>query len=175
MKAKVRTLDGDVAEEIDLPAVFDSEYRPDLIKKDVLAIQSGRLQPHGTFVYAGNLSSADSWGSGRGVAHVPRLKNGSRAARVPQAKGGREAHPPKVEKVLVEKINKKEKRKALQSAIAATSVEEIVRLRGHQFDAELPLVLADDLEEVQKTGEIIDILNALGVYGDVERSKESRN
>ncbi len=174
MRAKVLALDGGVTEEIELPPVFESDYRPDLIKKDVLAIQSRRFQPHGTNVYAGIRTSADSWGSGRGVAQVPRLKNASRAARVPQAKGGREAHPPKVEKVLVEKINKKEKRKALQSAIAATSMEELVRTRGHRFEGVLPLVLTDEFEQLRKTSEVIAVLGAIGVYGDVERAKASR-
>ena len=105
MKAQVLTLTGTVAHEIELPPVFSSVYRPDLIKKAVIAQQSRRYQPHGAYVYAGITASAVGWGSGRGVSHVPRLKNSSRAAKVPQAKGGREAHPPKVEKVLVRSIN----------------------------------------------------------------------
>lgn len=174
MRAKVLALDGGVVEEIELPPVFESDYRPDLIKKDVLAIQSRRFQPHGTDVYAGIRTSADSWGSGRGVAQVPRLKNASRAARVPQAKGGREAHPPKAEKVLVEKINKKEKRKALQSAIAATCRGELVRMRGHRYEGALPLVLTDEFEHLEKTSEVIAVLGAVGAYADVERAKASR-
>ena len=80
------------------PQVFDEEYRPDLIRKAVISLQSSRRQPHGTHPYAGIRSSAVGWGSGRGMSHVPRIKNGSRAAKVPQAKGGREAHPPKYRK-----------------------------------------------------------------------------
>ena len=174
MKAQVLTLTGAVDHEIDLPAVFSSEYRPDLIKKAVISQQSRRYQPHGTYVYAGITASAQSWGSGRGVAQVPRLKNSSRAAKIPQSRGGRAAHPPKVEKILVREINRKERRKALRSAIAATIVEELVRSRGHVFTGSLPFVLTGDFESLKRTREVVAALRAVGVYGDVERAERSR-
>ncbi len=174
MKAQVKSIDGPVARDIELPAVFSEEYRPDLIKKTVIALQSTRRQPHGTYPYAGICSSAVGWGSGRGVSHVPRLKNGSRAAKVPQAKGGREAHPPVVEKIIVRYINKKEKAKAFRSAIAASICEELVRARGHRFEGEVPIVMEDRFEELAKTTEVIAALSAAGVYADVERSKASK-
>ncbi|MBP7412013.1 MAG: 50S ribosomal protein L4, partial [Methanoculleus sp.] len=110
----------------------------------------------------------------RGVAQVPRLKNGSRVARVPQATGGRAAHPPKVAKILVKEINRKEKQKALRSAIAASTSQDLVRGRGHLFEGDLPLVFEDRFEEVTRTGDVIAALSALGVYADVERAKGSR-
>ena len=174
MKAQVRTLTGDIAHEIDLPEIFNEEYRPDLIKRAVLALQSTRFQPHGTNPYAGMRTSAESWGSGRGVAQIPRLKNGSKAARVPQATGGRAAHPPKVEKILVKEINRKEKRKAFRSAVAASTYTDLVRERGHLFEGDLPLVFEDRFEEITRTGDVITALTALGVYADVERAKGSR-
>ncbi|MDI9633839.1 MAG: 50S ribosomal protein L4 [Methanolinea sp.] len=174
MKAQVLSLDGSVLREIDLPAVFEEEYRPDLIKKAVIALQSTRRQPHGTYPYAGILSSAHSWGSGRGVAQVPRIKGGSRAAKVPQARGGREAHPPVVEKVLVRRMNKKEKRKAMWSAIAATACEELVRARGHVFSSHVPVILEDRFEDLEKTRDVIPVLAAAGVLGDVLKAKASR-
>jgi large subunit ribosomal protein L4e len=171
---ELKDLKGVVKKKIRLPAAFDEEFRPDLIKKAVLAIQSTRYQPHGAHPYAGIRTSAHSWGSGRGVSHVPRIKNGSRAARVPQARGGREAHPPKVEKVLAEKVNKKEKRKALLSAIAATTKEDLVRARGHRFEAKLPIVIEEAFEKLERTSDVIAALQATGVYPDVERARASR-
>ena len=170
MKAQVRTLTGEIAHEVDLPEIFNEEYRPDLIKRAVLALQSTRFQPHGTDMR----TSAESWGSGRGVAQVPRIKNSSKVARVPQATGGRAAHPPKVAKVLVKEINRKEKQKALRSAIAASTSPDLVRERGHLFEGDLPLVLEDRFEEITRTGDVIAALSALGVYADVERAKASR-
>ncbi|RXE55751.1 50S ribosomal protein L4 [Methanoculleus taiwanensis] len=174
MKAYIRTLKGERAEDIDLPSVFAEEYRPDLIKRAVLALQSTRFQPHGTNPYAGLRTSAASWGSGRGVAQVPRLKNGSRVARIPQAVGGRAAHPPKVEKILVKQINQKEKQKALRSAIAATVCTDLVRERGHLFEGDLPLVLEDQFEGLTRTSDVIAALTAVGIYADVERAKSSK-
>jgi len=174
MKAQIITLSGDVAREIDLPGIFDTEYRPDLIKKAVLSLQSRRYQPHGTNPRAGLNTSAESWGSGRGVAQVPRIKGGNRVARIPQAVGGRAAHPPRTEKVLIEKINKKESRKAIRSALAATASEDLVRARGHQFSCTLPVVMEDRLEACTKTGEVIAALEAAGIAGDLVRAKTTR-
>jgi len=174
MKAQVKSLDGGVAKSIDLPEIFSEAYRPDLIKKAVMALQSTRRQPHGTDPYAGLRSSAVGWGSGRGSSHVPRIKNGSRAAKVPQAKGGREAHPPKVEKVLIKDINQKEKQKAFRSAIAASVNPELVRGRGHVFEGEVPVVIEDKFENIGRTAEIITALTSAGVYNDVVKAKESR-
>jgi large subunit ribosomal protein L4e len=78
-----------------------------------------------------------------------------------------------VVKVLVEKVNKKEKRKALRSAIAATAREDLVRARGHQFDCSLPIVVENRLEGLQRTEEVATALQAIGIYADVERSKLS--
>jgi len=90
MKAKVIDLSGSEVGEVQLPKVFEEEFRPDLIKRAVLAAQANRLQPYGPNELSGLKTSALSWGTGRGVSRVPRILNGRRAARVPQAKGGRE-------------------------------------------------------------------------------------
>jgi large subunit ribosomal protein L4e len=140
----------------------------------VLALQSTRRQPHGTHPYAGIRSSAVGWGSGRGASHVPRIKNGSRAAKVPQAKGGREAHPPVVAKILEKQINQKEKQKAFRSAVAASVSPDLVRGRGHIFEGSVPIIFEDQFESLQRTQDVITALAAAGVYQDVERAKASR-
>jgi large subunit ribosomal protein L4e len=174
MKAQVKTLDGGIVKDIELPELFSEEYRPDLIKKAVLALQSTRRQPHGTNPFAGICSSAVGWGSGRGSSHVPRIKNGSRAAKVPQAKGGREAHPPKVAKILIKEINQKEKQKAFRSAVAASISADLIRGRGHMFDGAVPIIFEDTFEALIRTQDVITALTAAGVYHDIERAKESK-
>ncbi|WP_407355641.1 50S ribosomal protein L4 [Methanolobus sp. WCC5] len=173
--AKIIDLSGNVKGDIELPGVFDEVYRPDLIKRAVLAAQANRYQPYGPKMYAGMETSAASWGSGRGVAQIPRIVNGSRAARVPQAVGGRRAHPPKPEADRTEKVNKKERRMAIRSAIAATADAGLVKARGHRFDAQLPLVAADELENIEKTKDVVSFLQNAGVYDDVLRAKDGRN
>lgn len=171
--AKVVDLSGTVVKEVTLPPVFMEEYRPDLIKRAVLALQSHRLQPKGSDPLAGRRTSAESWGVGRGVSRVPRIKGSSRAARAPQTVGGRSPHPPKTEKVLEEKINKKERRKAIRSAIAATMHPEVVRMRGHRFSTgvELPLIIVDSFAHLEKTSEVEGVLKSIGVWDDILRAK----
>lgn len=161
--------------EIELPGVFGERYRPDLIKKAVLAAQANRLQVYGPTPYAGMQTSADNWGPGRGMARVPRIKNGNRVARITQARGGRKAHPPKVEKDYSEKINKKERIKAIRSAIAATSSQEIVRQRGHTFEAELPIIATDELQDVRTTKDVAGFMEAVNVFDDVIRAKNGKH
>jgi len=75
------------------------------------------------------------------------------------------------EKVLIKRINKKERRLAIRSGIAATANKEIVAARGHNIDGvtQLPLVLDDALEGVQKTKEVQDLFTKIGIWADVER------
>ncbi|MEE0942830.1 MAG: 50S ribosomal protein L4, partial [Methanobrevibacter sp.] len=47
MKVNVYSIEGEVKEEMELPAIFDEVYRPDLIKRAVLSAQSARVQPWG--------------------------------------------------------------------------------------------------------------------------------
>ncbi|MEF8907503.1 MAG: 50S ribosomal protein L4, partial [Haloarculaceae archaeon] len=72
MNTTVHDLDGEQAGELELPGVFETPYRPDLIRRAVLAAQANRKQDYGTDEYAGLRTPAESFGSGRGQAHVPR-------------------------------------------------------------------------------------------------------
>ncbi|SFR54105.1 50S ribosomal protein L4 [Halogeometricum limi] len=174
MQATIRDLNGDDAGTLDLPEVFETTYRPDLIKRAVLAAQANRKQAYGADPYAGMRTPAESLGSGRGMSHDPR-ENG-RARRVPHAVSGRKAHPPKAEKDQGKNINKKERQLAVRSALAATTDAELVAERGHRFDEdlELPLVVSDDFEDLVKTKEVVSLLEALGLYADIERSEDGK-
>jgi large subunit ribosomal protein L4e len=174
MNATVHDLDGEDAGEVDLPEIFETPFRPDMIRKAVLAAQANRKQDYGSDEYAGLRTPAESFGSGRGMAHVPR--EGGKARRVPQTVGGRPAHPPKSEKDRSLNINDKERKLAVQSAVAATTDAELVAERGHQFDEdlELPLVVSDDFEDLVKTQAVVDVLEALGVHADIERADDTK-
>lgn len=175
MQATVRNLDGEDDGTVDLPDAFETTVREDLIRRAVLAAQANRKQDYGADDYAGMRTSAESPGSGRGMAHVPRT-NGQ-GARVPQTVGGRRAHPPKEEKDRTLDINDKERKKAVRSAIAATADADLVAERGHEFDddLDLPLVVSDDFEDLVKTREVVSFLEAVGVDADVERADENRS
>jgi len=172
MQATVHTLDGEHDGELELPDVFETPFRPDIIRRAVQAAQANRKQDYGSDEYAGLRTPAESFGSGRGQAHVPR--EGGQARRVPQTVGGRPAHPPKAEKDRSLDINDKERKKATRSAIAATADPELVAERGHAFDddLELPLVVTDAFEELKKTRAVVDVLEAIGVHADIERADD---
>lgn len=171
-KAVVRGLDGDVVEEIELPPIFRFPIRRDLIRRAFHSAHTARLQPKGRDPMAGNRRAGESWGIGHSVARVPRLDNG-RAVLAPNVRGGRLAHPPRVEKVLHERINKKERIRAILSALSATASPDLVRTRGHRFSTDsLPVIVVDDFEKIERTAEVKEILKKLGVWEDVERAKE---
>ncbi|NLI62644.1 MAG: 50S ribosomal protein L4 [Methanosarcinaceae archaeon] len=175
IKTKVFDLSGNAIDDIELPPVFLESYRPDLIKRAVHSAQAARRQPYGPTLYAGMQTSARGWGSGRGASHVPRIVNSSKAARIPSAVGGRRAHPPKPEKDYTEKINKKERRLAIRSAIAATANEDLVIMRGHIFGGDcFPVVAEDAFENLNKTKDVVAFLKAVGVYDDILRAKHGR-
>jgi large subunit ribosomal protein L4e len=165
--------DGAEAGEVDLPDVFTTPHRPDLIEKAVRTAQANRAQPYGADDYAGMRTPAESFGSGRGMAHVPRSNGQGR--RVPQTVGGRPAHPPKEESDRSLKLNDNERKFATRSAIAATGDRERVSERGHEvsgFDGDLPLVVSDDFESLVKTQEVVALLEALSIHEDIERAED---
>lgn len=174
MQVNVISKSGKKGAEIAVPDIFSEPYRPDIIKKAVLAAQANRLQPYGPDRTAGTLSSGHSWGSGRGAAHVPRLKNGSRAVVVPQAKGGRASHGPNPHRIYTEKINNKERLKAIRSAVAATVNPELVKARGYKYEGPLPVVVDDEIQSLTKTKDVVDMLAAMGFEADLVRAKEKK-
>jgi large subunit ribosomal protein L4e len=175
--AKVFNLEGKAVGKTELPPVFATPLRPDVIKRAVLAIQSTRYQPQGRDPMAGKRTTAESRGTGGGMARIPRVKGpGGRAAFAPGTVKGRAGHPPTSEKRIIRKISKKERRLALCSAIAATASKELVSSRGHAVEdvPEIPLIVVDELEELKKTKEVEKTLIRLGVLSDIYRVKESR-
>ncbi len=176
MKIKVYSLEGEPLDEIELPEIFNEEFRPDLIKRAVISAQTARIQPWGSDPMAGKRTSAESYGAGHGVAMVPRIKTGSRAAFVPQAIGGRRAHPPKPYKNYHERINKKERRFAIRSALAATANKEIIEERGHRIEniPEIPLVVEDKICKIKRTKETREIFKKFGIMDDIIRAKEGK-
>jgi large subunit ribosomal protein L4e len=176
--AEIFDLQGKSTGKINLPAVFSTPLRPDVIKRAVLAIQSNRLQPQGRDPMAGKKTTAESRGTGSGIARVPRVKGGSgKAAFAPSTVKGRQPHPPRAEKIIVKNIPKKEAKLALTSAIAATAEKEVVAKRGHKVDAVvgLPLVVDNAFEALSKSKEVEEVFSKLGFDAEFTRVRDSRN
>ena len=184
MKAGVYSIEGKKISEVELPKVFDEEVRPELIKRAVLHEQSKEYQPKGAHKLAGMQTTAEYQGrkenyraiKNKGISRLPREKlpkgRFGKVRMVPFAVGGRRAHPPNPEKVLVEKMNHKEYQKALRSAIAATAKKELVEKRGHLWDgAEVPIVVEAKFEAIAKTKDVVAFAGRLGLAKDVERAR----
>lgn len=176
--AEVFDLQGKATGKIALPSVFSTPVRPDVIKRAVLAIQSNRIQPQGRDPMAGKRTTAESRGTGMGIARVPRIKGGSgRAGFAPSTVGGRQPHPPKADKKIVKNIPKKEAKLALISAIAATAQKEVVVKRGHKAEkvVQIPLIVEDAIENLTRAKDVEAAFTSLGVDGDITRVRDSRN
>lgn len=184
MKAEVLSIKGQKVKSIDLPEQFSEEIRPDVVKRAVLAIQANKRQPYGANYRAGKRASAKlsrrrrkyRGSYGRGVSRVPRkilTRRGTNmywvGALAPGTVGGRRAHPPKAEKIWKQKINVKERRLAIRSALAATCVKEIVEARGHLFK-NIPIIVESGFEDLKKTKEIRSALISLGLDKELERA-----
>jgi len=173
-------IEGKPTGEISLPTVFDTRLRLDIIQKASIAQQSHRFQPQGRNLMAGKRTTAEGFGVGRGISRVPRIGGhgplSGTAAFAPGTVGGRMAFPPVTAKKIAKQINRKERRLALRSAIAATASDEIVRQRGHKFDQErrLPLVVNDEVEKLSKSSQAKHFLSAVGVWDDVLRVRRSK-
>ncbi len=166
-------------ESMSLPSVFLAPFRPDVIQKAVVALQSRRYQPKGRNPMAGKRTSAESMGVGRDLARVPRVKGdrfprASQAAFAPSTVKGRLTHPPSPQRRLAKRINAKERLLALWSAIAATASKNLVASRGHKVEkvVSIPLVVSDELQKLKTTNEAKKVLGELGVWEDVARARK---
>lgn len=185
MKLPIVNKENQKTGEKELPKQFNEEYRPDLIKRAVLSLQSKARQPYGAHPEAGKRHSAElsrrrrkyRGAYGYGISRVTRkilTRRGTRfywvGAVSPGTRGGRRAHPPKAEKIWEQKLNKKENRKAIRSALAAVLNKEIVKERGHKTPDNYPFLIDKDIEQLTKTKEIKDFLKKLNLQEELQRS-----
>lgn len=182
---KILTIENQEKGKIALPKQFSEPLRQDIIKRAVLVIKSNNRQPYGAFPEAGKRSSSKlskrrrNYGGsyGIGIARTPRKIMSRRGTRMnwvgafaPYTVGGRRAHPPKAEKIWEQKINKKERRKAIRSAIAATINIELVKQRGHLLSENYPFIIEDKVESLDKTKLIKNTLKKLGLEPELKRA-----
>jgi large subunit ribosomal protein L4e len=185
MKLKILNTTGNQVGEAELPIQFSEPVREDLVKKAVLAIQNNKRQTYGSYKEAGQRHAVkisrrrrDYKGSyGKGISRVPRKtlsRRGSQffwqGANAPGMVGGRKAHPPKVEKEWGWKINTKENRKAICSAMSAVMLKEKVIQRGHHVPSEYPFIITDEFEKITKTKQLLDALTKLGFKEELNRA-----
>lgn len=164
---------GEVKGVVDLPGVFQTPLRTDLIRRFVTAARANRRQAYGPSPHAGMRHSVRWSGKGHGVSRVPRIRGTMIGAQAPGTVGGRRAHPPRPRTIWAKKINERERKLARTSALAATRDAVLVAVRGHRFreTLTLPVVVEDAIEEIGKTSDGIAALRSIGVFEDVERAQ----
>jgi large subunit ribosomal protein L4e len=186
MKASVYSCEGKVVRQVDLPAVFETPHRPDLVKRAVLSEESMLYQPKGSYRWAGLNTSAryrgrkDDFGTvkNRGIPHLPHevLPGGQlgKVKRVPHAVRGRRAHPPKSAKKIIEFINPKERNLALASALAICADRKSVTGRSNSdIGVSLPIIMENDFENIGKAKDVMKVFESLNLVKLMEKAKRN--
>jgi len=174
--------DGKSTSQISIPSVLLGPIRPDVVQFVHTNMNKNARQPYAVAWNAGEQTSAESWGTGRAVARIPRVPGGGthrsgQAAFGNMCRGGRMFAPSKTWRRWHRKINVNQRRFAVVSALAASAVPALVMARGHQIDAvpEVPLVVATSaIQTLTKTKEAVALLSALGADADVDRVANSK-
>src|SRR5918911_1626772 len=181
IEAKVIGLDGKESRTIELPAVFQTPFRYDVIHKAYVNLLSHSFQRQGRYPMAGEVVSAESRNTGLGIARIARAKGegfsrAGQAAGVASVRQGRVPHPPESWKKIYKKLNDKEKQLALCSAIAATARKDLVERRGHRVSniSSFPIIVSDQIEDISKTKDLLKMLIALGLNDELHRLDISR-
>merc|ERR1711923_328463 len=164
-----------------LPAVFKAPIRPDIVSFIHHEVAKNHRQAYAVNRDAGEQTSAESWGTGRAVARIPRVRGGGthrsgQAAFGNMCRGGRMFAPLKTWRRWHKKCNINQRRYAMTSAIAATGVPALVMAKGHKVDEvpEIPLVVSNAAQEYKKTKQAVDLLKQLGAWDDVKRVYATR-
>lgn len=164
-----------------MPFVFTSPIRNDVVQFVHTNMRKNSRQPYAVSRMAGMQTSAESWGTGRAVSRIPRVPGGGthrsgQGAFGNMCRGGRMFAPTRIWRKWHRKIPRKQKRYAVVSALAASSLPALVMARGHEIDdvPEVPLVIDSGVESFKKTANAVKLLKSLGAYDDVERVMETK-
>lgn len=164
-----------------LPAVFRAPIRPDLVNQVHIDMSKNRRHPYSVSEKAGHQTSAESWGTGRAVARIPRVRGGGthrsgQGAFGNMCRGGRMFAPTKPWRRWHRRINLKQRRAAIAAAVAASGVPALVQAKGHVIDniPELPLVVSDKVQELNKTKQAVAFLRKIRAWADVQKVYKSR-
>jgi large subunit ribosomal protein L4e len=181
MQTKVVRIDGKESHTIELPSVFETPFRYDVIHKVYVNLLSHSFQRQGRYPMAGEVVSAQSRNTGLGIARIARARGegfsrAGQAAGVASVRHGRVAHPPESWKNIYKKVNDKEKQLALCSAIAATARKDLIERRGHKLSniSTFPIIVSDAIESISKTKDLVNLLQAIGLKQELDRVIYSR-
>ncbi|RZC38287.1 Ribosomal L4 domain containing protein [Asbolus verrucosus] len=164
-----------------LPAVFKAPIRPDVVNFVHQQLSMNHRQAYCVSDKAGHQTSAESWGTGRAVARIPRVRGGGthrsgQGAFGNMCRGGRMFAPTKPWRRWHRRVNVNQRRYALASAVAASGVPALVLSKGHVIDQvpELPLVVSDKVQELNKTKQAVQFLRRIKAWADIQKVYKSQ-
>jgi len=164
-----------------MPVALTAPLRPDLVRYIHTNVSKNRRQAIAVTAKAGYDTAAESWGTGRAVARVPRVPGGGthrsgQGAFGNMCRGGGMFNPTKTWRRWHRRVNVTQKRHAVVSALAASTLPPLVMARGHRIGevSELPLVVSDGAESVQKTKQAVEMLKKLGCDEELQRVIDSK-
>ncbi|XP_075714443.1 large ribosomal subunit protein uL4 [Rhinoderma darwinii] len=161
---------------VTMPAVFKAPIRPDIVNFVHTNLRKNNRQPYAVSKLAGHQTSAESWGTGRAVARIPRVRGGGthrsgQGAFGNMCRGGRMFAPTKTWRRWHRRVNITQKRYAVCSALAASALPALVMSKGHRIEEipEVPLVVEDKVESYKKTKEAVLLLKKLKAWNDIKK------
>jgi len=164
-----------------MPAVMACPLRPDLVRYMHTTISKNRRQAYALSHRSGYQTAAESWGTGRAVARIPRAPGGGthrsgQGTFGNMCRGGGMFNPTKVWRRWHRHANTTQKRHAVASALAASSLPPLVMARGHRIDdvSELPLVVSDGAQSISKTKAALELLEGLGAGAELTKVAASK-
>merc|ERR1719162_26476 len=175
-KNTVATVSGSAA----MPSVMSAPIRDDIVAFCHSNMAKNRRQAHGVFHQQGHQHSAESWGTGRAVARIPRI-SGSGTSRAGQAafgnmcRKGRMFAPLRTWRKWHRKVNTKQKRHAVAACLAASACAPLVLARGHRVNAVPEPPMVANLNSHESTGAMLSALQTFGATADLARVRASKN
>jgi len=166
---------------VTMPSVLCSPLRPDLVRYIHMNMSKNKRQAYALSPKAGYGTAAESWGTGRAVARIPRVPGGGthragQAAFGNMCRGGGMFSPTKIWRRWHRRVNVTMKRHAVATALAASTLPPLVMARGHRIGEvqELPLVVSDETEKMTKTKDAVALLSGLGCQEELDKINASR-
>mmetsp|Transcript_89956 Transcript_89956/g.249848 ORF Transcript_89956/g.249848 Transcript_89956/m.249848 type:complete len:410 (+) Transcript_89956:106-1335(+) len=166
---------------VPMPTVLTMPLRPDIVRYVHTRVQKNKRQAYAVGAKVGYDTAAESWGTGRAVSRLPRAPGGGthragQGAFGNMARGGGMFNPTRIWRRWHRRVNVKEKRHAVATSLAASCLPPLVMARGHRIGnvSELPLVVSDGAESLQKTKQAVDMLKKLGAGDELEKVIHSK-
>ena len=175
------TQDRKILSSVPLPAVFTTPIRDDVVRFVHTNIAKNARQAYAISRHQGHRTTAESWGTGRAVARIPRVAGGGtnrsgQGAYGNMCRGGRMFGATKTFRRWHRHVNKKQRRLAVCSALAASAVPALVLSRGHRIEGvpEVPFVVDDRIRSLKRTKEALTFLKLTSAIKDVEKVEATR-